>query len=69
MLTYAVPLWDMSNGQELHQLAELGLALLLSSLIGWERAARQNPGRHGPDTQLTARPPAKRGRHGTATGR
>jgi putative Mg2+ transporter-C (MgtC) family protein len=37
----AVPLWDVSNGQGLRQLAELGLALLLSTLIGWERAAQQ----------------------------
>jgi putative Mg2+ transporter-C (MgtC) family protein len=37
----AVPFWDVSNGQGLRQLAELGLALLLSTLIGWERAAQQ----------------------------
>jgi putative Mg2+ transporter-C (MgtC) family protein len=37
----AVSLWDVGNGQGLRQLAELGLALLLSSLIGWERAAQQ----------------------------
>ncbi|SED61742.1 MgtC/SapB family protein [Streptomyces sp. Ag109_O5-10] len=37
----AVPLWDLGNGQGVRQLAELGLALLLSSLIGWERAAQQ----------------------------
>lgn len=37
----AAPLWDPGNGQGLRQLSELGLALLLSSLIGWERAARQ----------------------------
>jgi putative Mg2+ transporter-C (MgtC) family protein len=37
----AVPMWDVSNGQGLRQLAELGLALLLSTLIGWERAAQQ----------------------------
>ncbi|MEU0597834.1 MgtC/SapB family protein [Streptomyces sp. NPDC006393] len=37
----AVPLWDVANGQGLRQLAELGLALLLSSLIGWEREAQQ----------------------------
>ncbi|MFF1450504.1 MgtC/SapB family protein [Streptomyces sp. NPDC058274] len=36
-----VSLWDVGNGQGLRQLAELGLALLLSSLIGWERAAQQ----------------------------
>ncbi|MEV6807449.1 MgtC/SapB family protein [Streptomyces sp. NPDC017248] len=39
MLT--APLWDLHNGQGPRQLAELGLALLLSSLIGWERAAQQ----------------------------
>ncbi|MEV7030221.1 MgtC/SapB family protein [Streptomyces sp. NPDC093272] len=37
----AVPLWDPGNGQGIRQLAELGLALVLSSLIGWERAAQQ----------------------------
>ncbi|WP_031227111.1 MgtC/SapB family protein [Streptomyces roseochromogenus] len=37
----AAPLWDVHNGQGVRQLAELGLALLLSSLIGWERAAQQ----------------------------
>ncbi|MYW21192.1 MgtC/SapB family protein [Streptomyces sp. SID161] len=37
----AAPLWDIHNGQGPRQLAELGLALLLSSLIGWERAAQQ----------------------------
>ncbi|MGX4689041.1 MgtC/SapB family protein [Streptomyces sp. JNUCC 63] len=37
----AVPLWDVGNGQGPRQLAELGLALLLSSLIGWEREAKQ----------------------------
>ncbi|WP_372337611.1 MgtC/SapB family protein [Streptomyces sp. MK5] len=31
----------MANGQGLRQLAELGPALLLSSLIGWEREAQQ----------------------------
>ncbi|WOX17054.1 MULTISPECIES: MgtC/SapB family protein [unclassified Streptomyces] len=41
MAGLAVPLWDVSNGQGLRQLAELGLALLLSTLIGWERAAQQ----------------------------
>lgn len=40
MSALAVPLWDVSNGQGLRQLAELGLALLLSSLIGWEREAQ-----------------------------
>ncbi|MGW2683418.1 MgtC/SapB family protein [Streptomyces sp. NPDC001414] len=37
----AVSLWDPGNGQGIRQLAELGLALVLSSLIGWERAAQQ----------------------------
>ncbi|MER6464599.1 MgtC/SapB family protein [Streptomyces sp. NPDC001228] len=37
----ADPLWDPGNGQGVRQLAELGLALVLSSLIGWERAAQQ----------------------------
>ncbi|WP_033280661.1 MgtC/SapB family protein [Streptomyces sp. NRRL F-525] len=41
MAGLAVPLWDVSTGQGLRQLAELGLALLLSALIGWERAAQQ----------------------------
>lgn len=41
MAEMAAPLWDAGNGQGLRQLAELGLALLLSSLIGWERAAQQ----------------------------
>jgi putative Mg2+ transporter-C (MgtC) family protein len=41
MAGLAVPMWDVSNGQGLRQLAELGLALLLSTLIGWERAAQQ----------------------------
>lgn len=38
---WAVPLWDVDNGQGLRQLSELGLALLLSTVIGWERAAQQ----------------------------
>ncbi|MFJ9903672.1 MgtC/SapB family protein [Streptomyces sp. NPDC101152] len=41
MTGLAAPLWDVHNGQGLRQLGELGLALLLSSLIGWERAAQQ----------------------------
>jgi putative Mg2+ transporter-C (MgtC) family protein len=41
MTGLAVPLWDVGNGQGLRQLSELGLALLLSSLIGWEREAQQ----------------------------
>ncbi|GHE60429.1 hypothetical protein GCM10018785_31920 [Streptomyces longispororuber] len=41
MIHLAVPLWDVGNGQGVRQLSELGLALVLSSLIGWERAAQQ----------------------------
>ncbi len=41
MAALAVSLWDVDNGQGLRQLAEIGLALVLSSLIGWERAAQQ----------------------------
>ncbi|MGW7543744.1 MgtC/SapB family protein [Streptomyces sp. NPDC054770] len=41
MSAMAAPLWDTGNGQGLRQLVELGLALLLSTLIGWERAAHQ----------------------------
>ncbi|MEU6242663.1 MULTISPECIES: MgtC/SapB family protein [unclassified Streptomyces] len=41
MTGLAVSLWDVSHGQGLRQLAELGLALVLSSVIGWERAAQQ----------------------------
>ncbi|MFJ8544728.1 MgtC/SapB family protein [Streptomyces sp. NPDC093586] len=41
MRELAVSLWDVGNGQGLRQLAELGLALLLSSLIGFEREAQQ----------------------------
>ncbi|MFS4095139.1 MgtC/SapB family protein [Streptomyces sp. AF1A] len=37
----AAPLWDLNYGNWPRQLAELGLALLLSSLIGWEREAQQ----------------------------
>jgi putative Mg2+ transporter-C (MgtC) family protein len=37
----AAPLWDTGNGQGLRQLTELGLALVLSTVIGWERAAQQ----------------------------
>jgi putative Mg2+ transporter-C (MgtC) family protein len=37
----AAPLWDVHNNQGLRQLAELGLALVLSTLIGWERGAHQ----------------------------
>ncbi|MEU4048277.1 MgtC/SapB family protein [Streptomyces olivaceus] len=41
MTWLAASLWDVHNGQGLRQLGELGLALVLSSLIGWERAAQQ----------------------------
>ncbi|OEV27788.1 magnesium transporter MgtC [Streptomyces nanshensis] len=37
----AAPLWDVHNHQGWSQLAELGLALVLSTLIGWERGTRQ----------------------------
>ncbi|MFI9808718.1 MgtC/SapB family protein [Streptomyces sp. NPDC052301] len=37
----AAPLWDVHDGRGLRQLSELGLALLLSSPIGWEREAQQ----------------------------
>lgn len=40
-LAAAAPLFDVWSGQGLRQFAELGLALLLSSLIGLEREARQ----------------------------
>ncbi|GGV31479.1 MgtC/SapB family protein [Streptomyces spectabilis] len=40
MVHLAMPLWGLRSGQGPRQLSELGLALLLSSLIGWERAAR-----------------------------
>jgi putative Mg2+ transporter-C (MgtC) family protein len=41
MLELAAPPWDVQNNQGLLQLGELGLALVLSTLIGWERGARQ----------------------------
>jgi putative Mg2+ transporter-C (MgtC) family protein len=37
----ASAVWDPSGGQGLRQLADLGLALLLSTLIGLERAVQQ----------------------------
>ncbi|MFI6345481.1 MgtC/SapB family protein [Streptomyces sp. NPDC050560] len=40
-LPVAGPLFDPGSGQGLRQFAELGIALLLSSLIGLEREARQ----------------------------
>ncbi|HEV7626910.1 MAG TPA: MgtC/SapB family protein [Streptomyces sp.] len=41
MQELAAPLWDVQNNQGLRQLGELGLALVLSTLIGWERGAQQ----------------------------
>ncbi|MFJ9037138.1 MgtC/SapB family protein [Streptomyces sp. NPDC102406] len=41
MSSLAVPLFDPAAGQGLRQMAELGLALVLSTLIGAERAVRQ----------------------------
>ncbi len=41
MLSSALGLWDPAAGQGLRQLAELGLALVLSTLIGVERAVQQ----------------------------
>ncbi|WFB85043.1 MULTISPECIES: MgtC/SapB family protein [Streptomyces] len=41
MTWLAASWWDVHNGRGLRQLGELGLALVLSSLIGWERAAQQ----------------------------
>lgn len=41
MRSIALPLWDPAAGQGLRQLAELGLALVLSTLIGVERAVQQ----------------------------
>lgn len=41
MRELSVGLWDIDNGQGLRQLIELSLALVLSTLIGWERAAQQ----------------------------
>jgi putative Mg2+ transporter-C (MgtC) family protein len=37
----AAPLWDVTNHQGWYQLGELGLALVLSTLIGWERGSQQ----------------------------
>ncbi len=37
----ALPLWDTGAGQGVRQLAELGLAVVLSTLIGLERAIQQ----------------------------
>jgi putative Mg2+ transporter-C (MgtC) family protein len=37
----AAPLWDVHNHQGWSQLGELGLALVLSTLIGWERGWQQ----------------------------
>ncbi len=41
MSAIALPLWDPGGGQGPRQLAELGLALALSTFIGLERAVRQ----------------------------
>jgi putative Mg2+ transporter-C (MgtC) family protein len=41
MRTTAVALWDPNAGQGLRQMAELGLALVLSTLVGLERAVQQ----------------------------
>lgn len=41
MQAVALPLFDPGAGQGARQFAELGLALLLSTLIGAERATRQ----------------------------
>ncbi|MFI7387847.1 MgtC/SapB family protein [Streptomyces sp. NPDC049813] len=41
MVSLAVPLFDPAAGQGARQLAELGLALVLSTLIGAERAVQQ----------------------------
>jgi len=41
MLTLAAPLWTPGGGQGARQFAELGAALLLSTLIGLEREASQ----------------------------
>lgn len=41
MQELAAPLWDVHNNQGLRQIGELALALVLSTLIGWERGARQ----------------------------
>jgi putative Mg2+ transporter-C (MgtC) family protein len=37
----AAPLWDVQNNQGLRELGELGLALVLSTLIGFERGSQQ----------------------------
>ncbi|RMB80494.1 MgtC/SapB family protein [Streptomyces shenzhenensis] len=44
MQVIASALWGFGHGQGARQFAELGLSLLLSSLIGLERAARQKSG-------------------------
>ena len=41
MRELAAPLWDISSGQGWRQMAELVLALVLSTLVGWERGTRQ----------------------------
>ncbi|MFF8027412.1 hypothetical protein ACFZDJ_41200 [Streptomyces sp. NPDC007896] len=56
MLGLAVPMRDVGDGQSLRQPAELGLALLLSSLIGWERAAQQKSAGLHTDTLVSSVP-------------
>ncbi|WP_308290553.1 MgtC/SapB family protein [Streptomyces marispadix] len=41
LVTFVEDLLQLNSGQGLHELSELCLALLLSTLIGWERGARQ----------------------------
>lgn len=41
MVDLATVLWDVHNHQGWAQLGELGLALVLSTLIGWERGLQQ----------------------------
>jgi putative Mg2+ transporter-C (MgtC) family protein len=41
VVTFVEDIWRLNSGQGLHELSELCLALLLSTLIGWERGARQ----------------------------
>ncbi|MGW8380881.1 MgtC/SapB family protein [Streptomyces sp. ODS28] len=41
MRELAAPIWEISSDQSLRQLGELGLALVLSTLVGWERGSQQ----------------------------
>lgn len=41
MRELAAALWEVSSDQGLRQLAELALALVLSTLVGWERGVQQ----------------------------